>query len=311
MAEAAARTPPREVAEYLCTLQPLEGSALANSLAELRARCQEEYQPDETGLYPPHVSVTGFFEATPEQAEDLRGAVPELAASHAAVEGALDAQLRRIVSTECGHVLVDVWAPGVAALAQELASWGARRGLRLRPKAVRHLSLASRRPPAERARIARLYEALPLDGPCELELVLSRVVRRSSPEQLGRHGCMHAFCDVLRWRLPGGAPRARATAPQCAEVLCAPAPTRLQRRPQPQLPTEGRARAISFCSEALAASAATPLRKRHSEPTAAEEALLRQITPVKLAKAEAKRPRHLARLASCPACISREELACE
>lgn len=305
MAEAAARTPPREVAEYLCTLQPLEGSALANSLAELRARCQEECQPDETGLYPPHVSVTGFFEATPEQAEDLRGAVQELAALHAAREGAFDAQLRRIVSTECGHVLVDVWAPGVAALAQEIASWGARRGLRLRPKAVRHLSLASRRPPAERARIARLYEALPLDAPCALELVLSRVVRRSSPEQLRRHGCMHAFCDVLRWRLPGGAPRACATAPRCAV-----APTRVQRRPQPQLPMEGRGRA-SLCSEALAASAATPLRKRHSEPTAAEEALLRQITPVKLAKAEAKRPRHLARLASCPACISREELAGE
>ncbi|CAK0894816.1 unnamed protein product, partial [Prorocentrum cordatum] len=50
--------------------------------------------------------------------------------------------------------------------------------------AVRHLSLASGRPPAERARIGRLYEALPLGGPCQLELVLSRVVRRSTAEQL-------------------------------------------------------------------------------------------------------------------------------
>ncbi|CAK0794136.1 unnamed protein product, partial [Prorocentrum cordatum] len=90
------------------------------------------------------------------------------------------------------------------------------------------------------------------------------------------------------------------------EALCAHAPARFQRRPQPQPPTEGSGRA-SLRREALAASVATPLRKRHSEPTAAEEALLRQITPVKLAKAEAKRPRHLARLASCPACISRED----
>ncbi|CAK0794137.1 unnamed protein product, partial [Prorocentrum cordatum] len=89
-------------------------------------------------------------------------------------------------------------------------------------------------------------------------------------------------------------------------ALCAHAPARFQRRPQPQPPTEGSGRA-SLRREALAASVATPLRKRHSEPTAAEEALLRQITPVKLAKAEAKRPRHLARLASCPACISRED----
>lgn len=319
VAEAAASGPEapgsqvEEASEHLCTLQPAAGSKLAQSLLELRAKCQAELSADETGLYPPHVSVTGFFQATSRQAEELCQKAAELVkAAREVKEGALDIELRKIISTDCGHVLVDVFAPGAAALAQELATWGERSGVELRPKAVRHLSLASRRPKAERARIARLFEALPLASPCQLEFVVSRLARRSTVQQLRQDGQVHSFSDLMRLPLP----RSAATSPsgcrgapaaRCEEVACACAAKPIL----PPLPPTPQASRHAMCGEWAGPggwkASATPLKKRHSEPTSAEEALLRQVTPPKFAKVEGRPRRQLARLASCPACVSLQD----
>lgn len=187
------------LSEYLCTLQPPEGSALALKLSDCRAACRMELGVDETGLYPPHITVTGFFSATPQQAARVCDAVAALV--HRWEPHRLTVEVRRVVTTETGHVILDVFAPGVADLAAALAAQAESFGIRLRPKAVRHLSLASRRNVQERESVARLHAGVPL-GRCELDLVVSRLLERSDTEGLRGEGRAHVFSNILRLRLP-------------------------------------------------------------------------------------------------------------
>jgi len=206
--------------EYLCTLQPPSTSAFAQGLLSRRVACQQAgFELDSTGLYPPHVSVTGFFEATQHQAAEICAlAQTELAAALAPLAalppdsgegsggGGADAggecvRVQQVVTTESGHVLLDVAAPLISSFAQGLAKQAARVGVHVRPKAVRHLSLASGRSPEQRAGIARLYEDL-LVGGCCWDLVVSRLSFRSDVEKLRRDGDTHVFEELLRLTLP-------------------------------------------------------------------------------------------------------------
>lgn len=203
--------------EYLCTLQPPNSSALAQGLLSRRVACQQAgFELDATGLYPPHVSVTGFFKATQSQAAEICTiAATELAAVLAPAalppdqwgsDGGADVgsecvKVQQVVTTEGGHVLLDVVAPLISDFAQVLATQAARVGVHLRPKAVRHLSLASGRNPEERAGIARCYEDL-LVGGCCWDLVVSRLLFRSDVDKLRVGGDMHVFEELLRLKLP-------------------------------------------------------------------------------------------------------------
>lgn len=219
--------------EYLCTLQPSLGSALALRLQELRAASQtgqrrktagapaavalcstavvrtvsseeecdsEDHALDSTALYPPHVSVSGFFKASARQAAEFCKEVSHHTES--AVAGSLGVELRRVVSTESGHVLIDVHAPGVASFAKSLAAKATALGVSLRPKAMRHLSVASGRSPAEQSRIAGLYDGATPTGLCQLDLVVARLRRRSDLQRLRCHGEAHCFEELLRVALP-------------------------------------------------------------------------------------------------------------
>lgn len=187
------------VSEYLCTLQPREGSQLAKTLAVCRARCTKHLDVDETMLYPPHISVTGFFSATGEQARDILVVIQRLL--DAQTQG-LRVEVQRVLSTNTGHVLLDVVAPGTAALASTLADQARPLGVQVRPKAVRHLSLASRRTRQEQAAIVDIHADVPL-GFCDFDFVISQLLRRSNTESLRVAGQVHVFRELARLPLPG------------------------------------------------------------------------------------------------------------
>mmetsp|Transcript_72692 Transcript_72692/g.132957 ORF Transcript_72692/g.132957 Transcript_72692/m.132957 type:complete len:265 (-) Transcript_72692:173-967(-) len=236
-----------DTSEYLCTLQLPDGSLLAQDLNERRTRCKAKMGADETVLYPLHVTVTGFFAATSEQASQIAAAAANLVRS--ATPGALHVDMRQVLATDDGHVLLDVVAPGIAKLALALAAEAKHLGILLRPKHVRHLSLAKRRSAAEREQIVKLYNDVSL-GHCPLDLVISRLLRRSDVEKLRLHGEAHAFSDLLRMRVPVAADL-RLRNPMCVS---------------------------------------TPLRKRPSEPRPAEEDAVRpKLTPPKVPKELAAR----------------------
>lgn len=104
-----------------------------------------------------------------------------------------------MVSTDTGHVLLDISALGVPEFAIALAERVKPFGVHLRPKAVRHLSLASRRHVHEQERIAELHTEVPF-GPCVVDIVVSRLVQRSSIQRLQENGQVHGFCELLRIR---------------------------------------------------------------------------------------------------------------
>lgn len=202
--------------EYLCTLQPFETSALACSLTRKRAACQQAgFLQDSTGLYPPHVSVTGFFKATQKQVVDLcliltkelaattaKAKLRKVGVHSAAAEGRPDMiKVNNIVTTDGGHVLLDVVAPKVAELATSVAVQAADIGAHVRPKAVRHLSLASGRNLEEQTGIANIYQDLDISN-CGWNLVVSQMLFRSDIETLQRDGTPHKFKDVLRLPIP-------------------------------------------------------------------------------------------------------------
>lgn len=236
-----------DICEYLCTLQLQDGSQPAHDLNERRSLCKAEMGADETVLYPPHVTVTGFFTATPEQASEVVAAVVKLVRN--ARPGSLCVDMRQVLATDDGHVLLDVVAPGIAKIALALAAEAKQCGILIRPKHVRHLSLAKRRNAAEREQIIGLYSDLSL-GRCPVDLVISRLLRRSDVDRLRLHGEAHIFSDLLRMRLPV-APDLRLRHPACLT---------------------------------------TPLRKRPSEPHPEEEdAQRRKLTPPKMPKELATR----------------------
>merc|ERR1719512_663740 len=58
--------------EFLCTLQPRPNSDVEKWFATCREACRlQGYGLDATDLYPPHVTVTGFFTATQGQALEV------------------------------------------------------------------------------------------------------------------------------------------------------------------------------------------------------------------------------------------------
>lgn len=187
------------LSEYLCTLEPRGGSQLARTLAMCRARCRTHLDVDETMLYPPHISVTGFFSATEEQAGDILAVIQRLLAART---HDLSVEVQRVLSTDTGHVLLDVVAPGIAALASTLADQARPYGLQVRPKAVKHLSLASRRTRQEQAAIVDIHADVPLDF-CAFDLVVSQLLRRSGLESLRVTGQVHIFRELARLPLPG------------------------------------------------------------------------------------------------------------
>lgn len=201
--------------EYLCTLQPFETSMFARSLHSRRVACQRAgFGHDSTGLYPPHVSVTGFFKATQKQAKELcsilntefSGAVAQsnlraFVQNDGADESERSVKVNKLLTTDDGHVLLDVAAPMVAEVATNLAGQAARIGVHIRPKKVRHLSIASGRSVEEQAGIARIHEDLDF-GHCGWNLVVSRLLFRSDVETLHREGKPHAFGDLLQLPMP-------------------------------------------------------------------------------------------------------------
>lgn len=186
-------------AEYLCTLQPRGCTRLADELGACRRRCTSELGQDQTGLYPLHVSVTGFFRATRLQLVQARSLLSELFSAGARnlhIEG------HKIVVTSDGYVLIDVHAPGVAELARVFASRAADIGMHVRPKDVRHLSLASGRSPEEQLRVKEFFSGVPL-GAFGMDLVLARLVRRASVPEASAAAAAHDFVEELRLPLPG------------------------------------------------------------------------------------------------------------
>lgn len=153
---------------------------------------------DETGLYPPHVSVTGFFAATSQQAANICKAATESIAAQA--EAGFHIEMRDVISTDSGYVLVDVFAPGVATFAVSLAAQAGTFGVHMRPKDVRHLSLASGRKPEEQSYIKQLCSIL-LQGPCTFDFVVAMLLHRS--QDCNREAKPHIFRELLRLHLPG------------------------------------------------------------------------------------------------------------
>jgi len=187
------------VSEYLCTLQPREGSQLGKALALCRTRCKTRLDVDETMLYPPHISVTGFFSATEKQANDILSVIRRQLVAR---RNDLNVEVQCVLSTDSGYVLLDVTAPGIAALASSLADQARPLSVHVRPKAVRHLSLASRRTKEEQAAIVDIHAGVPL-GLCAFDLVVSQLLQRSDIESLRVAGQAHDFRELARLPLPG------------------------------------------------------------------------------------------------------------
>lgn len=197
------------VSEYLCTLQPHGGSQLAQAVLACRASCElAGLDVDSAWLYPPHVSVTGFFTATPEQAKLVCGLARiemdyarQAIASEATTDGGhiKPIEVRRVLTTENGHVLLDVVAPAMSRLSAALAKRAVALGVNVRPKECRHMSLAAgREDPRQRRAIAELHETLPVEVYAGWELVVAKISKRSDVEALRREGRRHIFSDLLR-----------------------------------------------------------------------------------------------------------------
>lgn len=183
--------------KYLCTVQPSEGSPLAVALEKATSDSCSCYGVDDTGLYPPHVTVTGFFVATYNQAERLCRAATMLV-EQKNLMGPLSVEVLGVLSTDDGYVILNVAAPGVAQLASALAVQGDVMGVHIRAKSVRHMSLARGRGVEDRARIVELYQNVLPTGICPFELVISQLVYRSSLEHLVARRQAHAFYELLR-----------------------------------------------------------------------------------------------------------------
>jgi len=185
-----------KLAEYLCTLQPRGGSQLSSELRDARRTCTMQFGQDEAGLYPPHVSVTGFFRATKAQAAQLGLLLVDLVAEGSRttrfhIEG------RKIILVSNGHVLIDVHAPEVAELARAFACKAASHGVHVRPKDVRHLSLASGRSADVQILTQEVFSGVPF-GHYDMDLVLARLVHRASPAGLTADAVAHQFSEELR-----------------------------------------------------------------------------------------------------------------
>lgn len=203
--------------QFLCTLQPRPGSELAQGFAACRTACQSlGIDVDETNLYPPHITVTGFFSATAEQAaqvcelatalaKELHLIVAQSGCTAQTEQPVPAVELVRVLSTDTGYVIADAAAPDVARLAKALSEKAGAFGLHLRPKAVKHVSLASGRETEEQACISHVYSALPLGfGPWDL--VISQLLVKADVQTMSIDGVGHQFKELLRLPLGVGTP---------------------------------------------------------------------------------------------------------
>lgn len=192
---------------YLMNLQPSPGSAFHEVIYKMRARCAEELGSDPTYLYPIHVSVTGFFEARQ----------PQIDALLRMAEGLLQAELRaaglvrvgKVICTDTGYVVFDMQAQAIRNFVKRLEERCQKElELPIRAKAVNHISLAcERNDQTLRENIRSIYEpakdssegseACAAHDSARFDLVLSRLVRRSSFERMAEDG-PHKFVEVAR-----------------------------------------------------------------------------------------------------------------
>eukprot|EP00747_Dinoflagellata_sp_TGD_P146145 gnl/TRDRNA2_/TRDRNA2_176658_c0_seq3.p1 gnl/TRDRNA2_/TRDRNA2_176658_c0~~gnl/TRDRNA2_/TRDRNA2_176658_c0_seq3.p1 ORF type:complete len:434 (+),score=67.13 gnl/TRDRNA2_/TRDRNA2_176658_c0_seq3:66-1304(+) len=186
------------LAEYLVTLQPPDGSSLAEQLHSCRSVCKAVHGVDEALLYPPHVSVTGFFTATEEQAAGVCEVLGKLLSL--AAPGSLVVEILRALVTDDGHVLLDVRAAGIANLAERLSAEMKPKGVNVRPKDVKHMTLAKGRSQLERERIVELFRDV-MVGPCDCDLVVARLRSRSDVRRMCSCGEAHGFDELMRLRL--------------------------------------------------------------------------------------------------------------
>lgn len=235
--EAAGASAEEVRSEYLCTLQLPEDSELREVFERCRSACRSELGDDGTGLYEPHVSVTGFFQATQSQADGFVDDAAALAKSLSGGDGkAAIIEIRDSVSTDDGHVILDIFAPGVASLARALAVRAGATGMKVRAKAVRHLSLASGRNVAEQQRIDQIYRGIPR-GALQMDLVVAKLLQRSDLDDLRSKGKAHIFAEVLRVPLTGGAPTPTPPQPQPTQALRSPLAFPAPATPAPMAPT--------------------------------------------------------------------------
>lgn len=202
--------------EYLCTIQLPRGSTQALLMDELRCACARSHGYDDTCLYPPHITVTGYFQATPEQAEtvcqELRGLVAER--MHAGET--FDVEVLGVKSAEGGRVILNMKAEEIARLGKELAERVlSTLGLKLRPKAARHVSLAIERDARVQASILDhfgLHEPR-LRGFLPADIVIARRDATSDVARLQAGAAGHKFVELLRLPLQlrnGSAPHSEA-----------------------------------------------------------------------------------------------------
>lgn len=194
-------------ASYLLNIQPSPGSAFHTLIYQMRQKCADDFGYDPTYLYPLHVSVTGFFEASAGQIRQLIHVIPEMIVRELRDVGEIS--VGEVICTKTGYILFDMKAAAVANFAQRLGETSARQfGLHIRPKAVNHISLACNRPSEEvREKIRNVYE--PTDSgeagdliretqaSATFDLVLSRLISRSSFERFAEDG-PHKFAEVAR-----------------------------------------------------------------------------------------------------------------
>ncbi|CAK0797404.1 unnamed protein product [Prorocentrum cordatum] len=90
--------------QYLVNLQPSPGSAFSKAVYDKRAECASVMGVDPTHMYPLHVSVTGFFEATQSQLGPLRRMLHELLQSE--LQGTSERiRVGEVICTSTGYVL--------------------------------------------------------------------------------------------------------------------------------------------------------------------------------------------------------------
>ncbi|CAE8589137.1 unnamed protein product, partial [Polarella glacialis] len=199
-----------QTASYLVNLQPAPGTDFHQVIYNARNRAGELYGPDPTYLYPLHISVSGFFEATGNLVPDLVAGMRELLTRELRKDHRIETG--KVICTKTGYVLFDMQAPAITNFSQNLNTWSEETlGVHIRPKAVNHISLACNRPdPASRENIRAIYEPSvddPTGSECAaalktatFDLVLSKLLQRASFENFERDG-PHTFQEIARIRV--------------------------------------------------------------------------------------------------------------
>lgn len=205
-------SPGREY-EYIINLQPARESPFLKMLYHKRAACAETFGMDPTYLYPFHVSVTGFFKSTPDKVGRLVEMMTHLLGDSLAHVDVDPVAVTHFLGTADGYVLIDVRSAVIRDLAKKLSEQAAAElGLKIRPKEVNHISVASERlDHEERGEIQELYDsdvASCREG-ATFDLVLSRLVRRSSFAKLAQDGS-HKFAEFARLPVVAGPALTRA-----------------------------------------------------------------------------------------------------